>query len=299
MFISIKEAANFLRNEEVVAIPTETVYGLAGRIDSETALKKIFSTKERPFFDPLIVHINSIEMAKKYTNHWDETCEKLAQAFWPGPLTMIVKKNDSINPIITSGLESVGLRIPDHSMTLDLIETLNIPLAAPSANKFKKTSPTCASHVEDEFGKDFPIIDGGRTQFGIESTVAGIFEDRIEIYRPGIITREEIQEVVNIPVEYKQSPVAPGQLEHHYMPNVPITVSFSKEYMQDPSYQNFYIWQLEDDPSLVARELYYNFRKAQENNHAGILLILDSKFKQDEKWLGILNRIDKAKTYEI
>ena len=189
--------------------------------------------------------------------------------------------------------------MPDHLMALELIKSIGTPLAAPSANKFKKTSPTSASHVEDEFGADFPIIDGGRTEFGIESTVAGVFEDRIEIYRPGVITRDEIQAVVDIPVKYKKSPVAPGQLEHHYMPNVPITVTYEFETSKKSDYQDFFIWKLEDDPVFVARELYNNFRIAQENNHKGILLILDKNFHENEKWFGVLNRINKAKTYEI
>lgn len=299
MLIDLEKAKDLLSLDEVVAIPTETVYGLAGKIDSELALKKIFSIKERPFFDPLIVHVSSIKMAKNYVKRWTETCEELAQAFWPGPLTIIIEKNDSINPLITSGLERVGLRMPDHLMALELIKSIDTPLAAPSANKFKKTSPTSANHVEDEFGKDFPIIDGGRTEFGIESTVAGVFEDRIEIYRPGVITRDEIQAVVDIPIEYKKSPVAPGQLEHHYMPNVPITITYNTDDSKRSEYQDFFIWKLEDDPAFVARELYNNFRIAQENDHKGILLILNKDFQEDEKWFGVLNRINKAKSYEI
>ncbi len=185
-------AIDILKNGGVVAMPTETVYGLAGDVEQETAIKKIFSTKERPFFDPLIVHISSIEQAKKLTTQWDETCEKLAESFWPGPLTLILPKSDLVNPLITSGLNSVGLRWPNHALAMELISNFNLGLAAPSANKFKKTSPTSKEHVEAEFGNNVFVLDGGKCEVGIESTVAGVFKDRIEIYRPGMISLEDI-----------------------------------------------------------------------------------------------------------
>ncbi len=139
---NIKKAADLLKSGDVVAIPTETVYGLAGSIESEKGLHKIFSTKERPFFDPLIVHVNSIDMAKSLTSSWDAACEALAQAFWPGPLTLALKKNEKVSDLITAGLDSVGLRFPSHPVAQEVIKAVGSPLAAPSANKFMRTSPT-------------------------------------------------------------------------------------------------------------------------------------------------------------
>lgn len=298
MLVPIETAISILKENKPVAIPTETVYGMAGVINNEDALKSIFSIKERPFFDPLIVHVSSIKMAQKYTSNWTENAEKLAQHFWPGPLTLILDKGELVSSLITSGLDKVGLRMPDHPLTLELIEKLQTPLAAPSANKFKKTSPTCAEHVSDEFGEDFPILDGGQTQFGIESTVVGVFDDHIKIYRPGVITKDDLQDVLDIPVEHAPSPVAPGQLKHHYMPNIPITLTTNHK-LDLTDYQDHYVWKLPADPVLVARELYSQFRQAAKQGHKGILIIYQNDFHQDEKWKGVLNRINKAKTYEI
>lgn len=297
MLIDIEKASEILLCNSPVAIPTETVYGMAGVINNEDALKSIFQIKERPFFDPLIVHVNSIEMAKRYTSNWNDTAQKLAENFWPGPLTIILDKNDEVSSLITAGLDRVGLRMPDHALTLELIEKIQIPLAAPSANKFKKTSPTQASHVEDEFGVSFPVLDGGKTQFGIESTVVGVFDEKVEIYRPGVITRNDLEEILDIPVEHTISPVAPGQLKHHYMPQIPITITTNENEFNQV--ENLYKWKLEDDAAFVARELYARFREASKKSFHGIIILYKEEFKEDENWKGVLNRLFKAKTYEI
>ncbi len=165
------QAVAKLKNDDVVAMPTETVYGLAGRIGSERALKKIFSTKKRPFFDPLIVHVSSIEQAKMCYQMWNPIAEKLAARFWPGPLTMVMPKSDRVSSLITSGLETVAVRWPAHPIAQKLIQMVGEPLAAPSANLFGKTSPTKAEHVREQFGDEVFILDGGSSEFGIESTV--------------------------------------------------------------------------------------------------------------------------------
>lgn len=297
MLIDIDKAFEILNANDPVAIPTETVYGMGGVVNNEEALKSIFKIKERPFFDPLIIHVSSIEMAQQYTSYWSDNAQKLAENFWPGPMTMILDKNQAVSSLITAGLDGVGIRMPDHQLTLELIEKLQVPLAAPSANKFKKTSPTQASHVEDEFGIGFPVLDGGKTQFGIESTVIGVFDEKIEIYRPGVITKNDIEQVVDVPVEHTVSPVAPGQLKHHYMPRIPITITTDeKEFLKK---ENHYKWQLEDDPAFVARELYARFRDASKNNYEGIIIQYKESYKNEEQWKGVLNRLFKAKTYEI
>ena len=151
MFVTSDQAVSIMKNDGIVAIPTETVYGLGAAISSETALKKIFEVKKRPFFDPLIVHVENIEQAKTLTSEWPEIADSVCQQFWPGPLTIVLKKNQNVSSLITAGLERVGLRCPQHPVALEILRKLKIPIAAPSANLFGRTSPTTALHVETEF----------------------------------------------------------------------------------------------------------------------------------------------------
>ena len=315
--VNIIEAREILLQGGVVAIPTETVYGLAGWIQSETGLAKIFSTKERPFFDPLIVHVNSIEKAKSLTTNWTIVHEALAAACWPGPLTLIAKKSSSIHPLITSGLDSVGLRCPKHELTLSLLESMEGGLAAPSANKFGKTSPSLASHVFEEFGDSVPVLDGGPCEVGIESTVVGIEEVagpwKVHIYRPGFYTAQSLQIIldkhqIKAVVDYAQSPVAPGQLKHHYMPNIPLVITppdfdwkLHKEIVEkyfNKSFSSPAFWQLPLEPEFASRVLYEDLRRFSANGHDLILITRDSKHNQEE-WLGIWNRLTKARSLEI
>lgn len=304
----IQKAVDLLRSGEVVAIPTETVYGLAASIESEHGLKKIFALKERPFFDPLIVHVGSVEMAKGLALEWTQACEVLAQAFWPGPLTLVVPKNDKVSDLITSGLDSVGLRNPSHPVALEAIRLLGVPLAAPSANKFKRTSPVAKEHVEDEFGSDVFALEGGESRVGIESTVAAVFPDKIEIYRPGAVSRGDMLKALagaglKLPVHFASSPVAPGQLKHHYMPNIPVALSWDQK---DPNLSGTVLqnktlskWEVEDNPEQTARKLYAFFREAEKSGKEGVLLCLKSSWKTQDKWAGVLNRLDKAKSLEL
>lgn len=304
----LDKAIKLLKDGDVVALPTETVYGLAGSIDSEKALRKIFAVKERPFFDPLIVHVSNTQTAKNLAVSWDQTCDVLAEEFWPGPLTMVVKKNETVKDVITAGLDSVGLRCPDHPATLDIIERLGSPVAAPSANKFKRTSPTKKEHVLKEFGEEVFVVEGGESRVGIESTVVGVFSDKVEIYRPGMITSEDISKVLNqhgisLPVNVVQSPVAPGQLKHHYMPKIPIVLSWDN---QSPKLDSLNIdtsdlaqWHLTSEPTQAARKLYNFFRESEQEGKTAILISLKSSMKESPQWAGILNRLEKAKSFEI
>lgn len=287
----IKKAVELLKNNELVGIPTETVYGLAGAISSEESIKKIFSTKKRPFFDPLIVHVSSINMAKTLTKSWPDLAQKLAQNFWPGPLTIVLPKSDKVSDLITSGLESVGLRCPNHPIALELISQVEIPLAAPSANKFTKTSPTTKAHVVDEFGDDVFVLDGGQCHVGIESTVVGIDDNHIKIFRPGVITKEQIKKVVSseVKVEYTQSPVAPGQMKHHYMPQRPVVLT-----TQVPADKTF--WEVPSNVQLACRQLYSKLRELDQKSKDKIFIVLKEEFKQQDSWRGFLNRLDKAKS---
>ncbi|WP_422106164.1 L-threonylcarbamoyladenylate synthase [Winogradskyella sp.] len=226
----ISKAAALLSNEELVAIPTETVYGLAGNIYSEKAIKAIFETKQRPFFNPLIVHIPSVDYLDQIVASIPEKAQLLADAFWPGPITLVLKKKSTIPDLITAGKDTVAVRIPNHPTTLELLNQLDFPLAAPSANPFNRISPTKAEHVEDYFRDQIQmVLDGGPCKKGIESTIIGFENDDPIIYRLGSTPLEAIEAVVGkieiknstalgIESQKKMAPSAPGMLERHYAP---------------------------------------------------------------------------------
>lgn len=218
----IQKAIRLLTNENLVAIPTETVYGLAGNIFSEKAIKSIFSTKNRPFFNPLIVHIPSIDSLDDIVIHVPEKAKLLASAFWPGSMTLVLKKSDKIPNIITAGKDTVAVRVPNHPLTLELLKQLPFPLAAPSANPFGSISPTKPEHVERYFkNKIKQVLDGGSCTNGIESTIIGFENDEPIIYRLGALALEDIEAVVGkIIIKNKEeiSPDAPGMLARHYAP---------------------------------------------------------------------------------
>ena len=218
----LSKAVELLNNEELVAIPTETVYGLAGNIFSEKAVKAIFETKERPFFNPLIVHIPNIDYLETIVESIPEKAKLLAEAFWPGPITLVLKKKSIIPDLITGGKDTVAVRIPNHPTTLELLNQLDFPLAAPSANPFNRISPTKAEHVESYFkDKIKMVLDGGACKSGIESTIIGFENGEPIIYRLGSTSIEAIEAVVGaIEIKNKKevAPDAPGMLERHYAP---------------------------------------------------------------------------------
>lgn len=304
--IEIAQARDLLLGGGIVAIPTETVYGLGAWIYSQDGLKKIFSTKERPFFDPLIVHVDSIEKAKLLVSEWSEIHDVLAKNCWPGPLTLIAKKNEKVDPLITSGLDSVGLRCPNHKKTLELLSTIEGGVAAPSANKFGKTSPTTSKHVVQEFGDSVPVLEGGQSEVGIESTVVGIEGDKVKIYRPGHFTAKQlsvllIENHIEVEVVYAESPVAPGQLKHHYMPKIPLViVPEGFEWQKNNKlnglpFQNPVLWKQPESPQIASRELYQKMREFDEKGYDIIFAIREDRHSSEE-WFGIWNRLDKAKT---
>ena len=216
-------AADLLRNGKLVAIPTETVYGLAANAYLEEAVVTIFEAKQRPAFDPLIVHTHHISQFEKIAQHIPERAFQLAEAFMPGPLTLILPRHPSIPLLVTSGHESVGIRIPNHPLTLELLRNLDFPLAAPSANPFGYVSPTTAEHVNQQLGDRIPyILDGGPCQIGLESTIIRVVNEEVEILRLGGLAVEEIEDVIKQPVNRiktsSSNPTAPGMLSSHYAP---------------------------------------------------------------------------------
>lgn len=222
-------ASDLLHKGELVAIPTETVYGLAGNALSDSAVAKIYAAKERPTFNPLIVHIDSIESAKKY-GQWNERAQILAERFWPGPLTLLLPRNKNcpLSLLVSAGLETVALRVPAHLITLELLKQSGLPLAAPSANRSGRISPTLASHVNQELGdKVSMVLDGGACVVGIESTIIDLTATPATILRHGKITRKELEKYVDI-AEYHGSEVkASGMMKSHYAPNAKMRLSVS------------------------------------------------------------------------
>ena len=218
----IHRAKLLLEKGELVAIPTETVYGLAGNALEANVVAKIFATKDRPFFDPLIVHVPSMEYATQFVNEVPDQAHQLVNRFWPGPLTLLLNKKEIIPDLVTAGLERVGIRCPDHSLTRALLEQLSFPLAAPSANPFGYVSPTTAQHVNDQLGgKITYILDGGSCRIGIESTIVGWEDGRPIVYRLGGTSVEQIESVIG-KIEIKRYSTsqlqAPGQMKSHYAP---------------------------------------------------------------------------------
>jgi L-threonylcarbamoyladenylate synthase len=232
----ISEAEKFLNSGDLVAVPTETVYGLAGSAINEEAVTRIFEVKKRPSFDPLIVHFPSLERVLGWITNIPEAAMLLAENFWPGPLTLILPRPESIPLLVTSGMETVGVRVPDHPLTTDLLDSLEFPIAAPSANPFGYVSPTRPEHVSQQLGDQIHyILDGGPCNIGLESTIIG-FENSIPtVYRLGGTSIEAVREVVgNVEVKINSSsnPRAPGMLKSHYSPLKRIKLGNIEENLQ-------------------------------------------------------------------
>ena len=226
---NIDLCVDLLRDEAVVGVPTETVYGLAGNALNDVSLRKIFEVKGRPMLDPLIVHFSSIEQAEIHAE-FNERARALAAQFWPGALTLVLPKKDTISDLVTAALPSVAVRIPEHPIFRSLLERLEFPLAAPSANPFGYVSPTLAEHVASTLGdRILAVIDGGACKHGVESTIVDLRDpDAPKLLRPGPLSAEQLG-MQDVEKELKQSSndlaqAAPGMLTQHYSPNTPITL---------------------------------------------------------------------------
>jgi len=223
---NIDKAIDVLGNEGLVAFPTETVYGLGANGLNEIAVSKIFEAKKRPSFNPLILHVSSMEMLESVASYKSDKIKLLVEQFWPGPLTLILKKKEIVPYLVTSGLETVAVRMPDNIIALELIEKFGNPIAAPSANEFSKLSPTIADHVVKLLGRNVDLVlNGGKCSVGVESTIIEVTENTQTLLRPGGISKEDIEKVIGKlhtkPV-VNDSPSSPGQLQIHYAPNIPI-----------------------------------------------------------------------------
>lgn len=229
--LHMKEAAALLKQDEVVAFPTETVYGLGANAKSDEALKKIFAAKGRPSDNPLIIHIANKQQVNEIVEEIPEVAQALMDAFWPGPLTLVLRKKAGLSDVATAGLDTVAIRMPDHPIALSLIREANLPIAAPSANLSGKPSPTSAQHVEKDLsGRISGIVDGGETGVGVESTVVDCTEDIPVILRPGGVTKEDLQRIVGEVREdtalhnKEAAPKSPGMKYTHYAPEAPFVL---------------------------------------------------------------------------
>jgi L-threonylcarbamoyladenylate synthase len=222
----IQAAATLLRAGQVVAFPTETVYGLGAIAANAQAVARIFEIKGRPRFDPLIVHAANADLALDLCSQVPLQATRLAAAFWPGPLTLVLPKRASVPDIVTAGLASVAVRVPAHPVTQRLLVAVGAPLAAPSANRFGRVSPTTSAHVADDLGNEVPfILEGGACERGIESTIISLLDDSPRLLRPGGIAVEDIRALIgdiDTSTDVPAMPLSPGQLRSHYAPRTPM-----------------------------------------------------------------------------
>ncbi|WP_335871466.1 L-threonylcarbamoyladenylate synthase [Bacillus sp. 2205SS5-2] len=322
----IVEAAQILRENDVVAFPTETVYGLGANALNNEAVSKIFTAKGRPNDNPLIVHIAKREQLDELVKQVPFAAEKLIEAFWPGPLAIILPvKAGVLSEKVTAGLETVAVRMPDHPIALSLIEAADVPVAAPSANSSGKPSPTTAQHVLDDlFGKIAGVVDGGETGVGVESTVVDCTTDIPTVLRPGGITMEQLEEVVGeITVdpslqEGKGTPKSPGMKYTHYAPDAPLLLfegdqEALQQAVNDLRAQGKKVGVLgteettetlegafgiscgnRSNPQTVAQKLYHTLRLF---NEVDVDIILAEVFSKEGVGLAIMNRLEKAAGY--
>lgn len=323
----MERAAALIRAGEVVAFPTETVYGLGADGLSQPAIEKIFKAKGRPQDNPLILHVDSVNMLKRLVHDISEEAYKCMDRFWPGPLTILFRKSDLVPDIITAGLDTVAIRMPSHPIALDLIRRSKTPIAAPSANTSGRPSPTRASHVvQDMEGKIAMIIDGGETGVGLESTVLDLTEDRPMILRPGGVTLEDIRDLLpgvimdpGLGDKEDFTPRSPGQKYRHYAPKaemilfsgdrekvvaeileraqaerakgIRVGLLVTEENRDSYPGENVIVMGSVKDKKTIAHGLFHAIRRLDEME---VDLILCESVEEDQIGMAIMNRLLKA-----
>lgn len=313
MKINISEAIALLQSGQVVSLPTETVYGLAACLDQPSAIQNIFKLKGRPLHNPLIIHIAHIEQLEKYVIDLPSKFHELAHAFWPGPLTVILPVQTlKIPELVRAHLPTAAFRIPAHAETLEVIKQTG-PLVMPSANLSGSPSATQAQHVEKDFGKDFPVLDGGICQKGLESTILYYLDSTWVILRKGALTAESLKTVLGyapqfyLTTEQQTKPLSPGQLLRHYAPEAKLVLGDQSELSDAPFVLGFrerkypasanvlYLGSIED-PIEVANHLYHLLREldVQQASWAWV----DMNFPRDGLWQTIADRLIKASQTE-
>lgn len=300
----------------MVTLPTETVYGLGASIYSPKGLKKIFQIKKRPFFDPLIVHCYDIKQAESLTLGNIFPAKELWSRFSPGPLTLVLPKGEKVSPLITAGKNTVALRIPAHPLMRDILKELGAPIAAPSANLFGQTSPTRASHLSAALGDRVPVLDGGSSKIGLESTIIRpeLKKREIFILRPGSINHDDLKKFLsekkiswNVVVATKKTP-HPGNFTKHYAPAVPLIIVESAKPLntlklklarQFPKKKIKFL-KIAPSPYITARYLYHQMQTLSEKKENLICVQKNPSSKyQQSCWPAIWNRLEKASSHTI
>lgn len=297
---AIQAAAKSIRDGKLVVIPTETVYGLAGNAMDEQAVQLIYDVKGRPNDNPLIVHVSQTEQAKAIVREWPEMAEKLAEKYWPGPLTLVLPKKPSVPDCVTGGKETVAIRIPKHPIALKVISEAGVPVAAPSANIFMALSPTKAQDIEPEIDLEVEfILDGGPCEVGLESTVLDLTQSSPQILRPGGISRAEIQAILGRPLGHVPpgSIRAPGMYPRHYAPKATVILVDKLESNMpgltfEQSENNLQIEMPSDSKSYGVR-LYGALRQLDLKQVDKIYV---QRPPQSEQWEAVMDRLQKAST---
>lgn len=301
---NLDRAARILRDGGLVALPTETVYGLGANALDATAVARIYEAKGRPSTSPLIVHVATIPMAKDLALHWPPQADSLAERYWPGPLTMVVPKRAVVPDIVTAGLPTVALRMPSHPVALELIRRAGLPIAAPSANRFTQLSPTTAGHVRASLGSAVDLIlDGGPCEVGIESTVVSLAGPEPVLLRPGMVSLEEIEQVLGRSVavagKVEGAHPSPGMHERHYSPRTPVHLVRGDTlppgdgaylYLHRPLRAALQV-AMPDDANRYAQMLYDALHRADD---ARLQWIAVEMPPETAEWLGILDRLRRA-----
>lgn len=305
----LPRAAELLNAGHLVAFPTETVYGLGAQIFLPEAIQKIYRTKGRPSDNPLIAHVSSLEQIDQIAQEIPKIFYDLAEAFFPGPLTVVLKKRPTVPAIVSAGLSSIAVRMPSHPIALKLISLVNAPLVAPSANLSGKPSSTRFEHVWEDFeGKISAVVDGGPTEIGIESTVVSLLGETPVLLRPGLISLAEIQRVLGCPIStvnavLNEPVLSPGMKYRHYCPTTPIHLFHSFEALRSHLSNNLPDKRrmlLAKDPlpfpnldhfPLSARDFYSLLRQADRDGYDEIIILSDEEIRRES---GLMNRILRA-----
>ena len=305
MQVNLEQAIAKLKSGEVVAIPTETVYGLAADASNDAALRQIYAIKQRPADNPLIVHIADIAQVNDWAAEFPPLAQKLAQAFWPGPFTLVLKAKDSVSNIVRGGQPTVALRVPAHPVALELLKKSGLALAAPSANKFTQLSPTTAAHVRVGLGDSVPVLDGGACKVGIESTIVAVMGDEWQLLRLGMLSEASIEALADRPAKNFSQPIkAPGQHALHYSPRTPLRLFTSRAALLKNATDrsaalllgagavpNCTYFELNNNATDVAQQLYDALHKMDA---LGAEILLIEAPPAAPEWLAILDRLTRA-----
>ena len=314
MRVSLADAIALLKRGEVVAIPTETVYGLAADASNDAALQKIYALKQRPANNPLIIHLSGADQVTQFAANFPPLAQKMAQAFWPGPFTLVLKSKPEVSQVVRAHADTVALRVPNHPVSLQLLKESHLALAAPSANRYTQLSPTTAEHVEAGLGADVPVLDGGACHVGIESTIVSVEGDTWQLLRHGMISTTQIETVAGKPAIQNptQLPKAPGQHLLHYSPRTPsllfqqradllnyaqqhtncVALLIGEEEIAEKTASNLaHLITLSDLPDQAAEHLYEALHQLDQLKAQSILIELPPA---TEAWAAILDRLNRA-----